>query len=171
MRSYALTECDQLYEARARWLYWFVALIALLWLGLLLLAPWLMATGRILPALVWYRVFALVCHQQPERSFSWWNFPLPVCMRCTSIYVGFAAGWLFSLRLPALPRRWLFVALTPLAIDWILGVTGLWANTPTSRTLTGALAGGALAWWLCYQRHSIVADLQQIHSGETFLHG
>ncbi len=167
MRSCALTECDR----QARWLYCAVGLVALLWLGLLLMAPWLMATGRLLPALVLYRVFALVCHQQPERSFSWLNFPLPVCMRCTGIYVGFALGWLFSLRLPALPRRWLLAALVPLALDWILSVTGLWTNTPTSRTLTGALAGGALAWWMCHHRHAIVKDWQQIHSGETFLHG
>ena len=167
MRSYALIACERL----SRRLYWLVAFVALFWLGLLLLAPWLMATGRLLPALVWYRVFALVCHQQPERSFSWLNFPLPVCMRCTGIYVGFALGWLFSLRLPALPRRWLFAALIPLALDWVLGVTGLWANTPTSRTLTGVLAGSAVAWWLSGHRHSIVMDSGQIHSGETFLHG
>jgi uncharacterized membrane protein len=129
MRSYALIVCEQL----SRRLYWLVGFVALLWLGLLLLAPWLMATRRVLPALVLYRVFALVCHQQPERSFSWLSFPLPVCMRCTGTYFGFAVGWWLSVGLPAMPRRWLFAALVPLVVDWTLGVTGLWANTPMSR--------------------------------------
>jgi hypothetical protein len=34
------------------------------------------------------------------------------------------------------------VALMPLAVDAVLGLTGLWANTLVSRTLTGLLAGG-----------------------------
>ena len=164
MRSYALIECEQL----SRRLYWLIAVVALLWLGLLLLAPWLMATQRVLPALVLYRVFALVCHQQPERSFNWLSFPLLVCMRCTGIYFGFAVGWWLSVGLPAMPRRWLFAAFVPMVFDWTLGVTGIEANTPMSRTLTGALAGSAVAWWLSSQRRFIVTD---IFSGETFLHG
>ncbi|NOT60769.1 MAG: DUF2085 domain-containing protein [Acidobacteria bacterium] len=163
-----MTECDQRNERRARQLYWFVAVVALLWLSWLWLTPWLMATQRVLPALVFYRVFALVCHQLPERSFSVQGFPLPVCVRCTGIYVGFALGWLLSVRWPRMPRRWLIAAFLPLASDWFLGVAGWWPNTPTSRTLTGALAGGALAWWLSGQRRTIAIE---IHSGEAFLHG
>jgi uncharacterized membrane protein len=164
MHSCALIEC----ERQTQRLYWLVTFIALGWLCFLSLAPWLMTTGRVLPALILYRVFALVCHQMPERSFSGFGFALPVCMRCTGVYVGFALGWLLSVRLPAMRRNWFIAALAPLAFDWALGVTGLWANTPVSRTFTGVLAGSALAWWLYSHRHSLIAE---IHSGETFLHG
>jgi uncharacterized membrane protein len=164
MRSCALIEC----ERRARWLYWFVALTVTAWLSLLILAPWLMATRRALPALVLYRVFALVCHQLPERSFSWWQAPLPVCARCTGIYLGFAAGWLLSVQLPPMRRAWLWLACLPLVIDGWLGVTGWWVNTPTSRMLTGLCAGSAVGWWLGSHRHSIV---KKTDSGEALLHG
>ena len=35
----------------------------------------------------------------------------------------------------------LLLALIPASVDWALGATGLWANTPTSRVLTGAIIG------------------------------
>ena len=164
MRTYALTD-----ERRVRWLYWLVALAASLWLGLLLLPSWLMTTHHVLPALVLYRVFALVCHQLPERSFIWHGYPLPICVRCTGIYLGFVLGWLISVRLSAMPRRWFYLALAPLIVDGILGVTGLWASTAIWRALTGVMAGGGLAWWLCSHRYFIVHS--GTDSGETFLHG
>ncbi|HZP47560.1 MAG TPA: DUF2085 domain-containing protein [Vicinamibacterales bacterium] len=43
-------------------------------------------------ALAVYFVGSLVCHQKPERSFHAWGAQLPVCARCTGIYVGAAAS-------------------------------------------------------------------------------
>ena len=37
-----------------------------------------------------YVAGAVVCHQKAERSFSLAGQPLPVCARCTGIYVGAA---------------------------------------------------------------------------------
>jgi uncharacterized membrane protein len=42
-------------------------------------------------ALASYQLGSLLCHQQPERSFSLSSVPLPVCARCTGIYTGAAA--------------------------------------------------------------------------------
>ncbi len=39
-------------------------------------------------AFVAYSIGSLVCHQRPERSFHLWAVRLPVCARCTGIYVG-----------------------------------------------------------------------------------
>ena len=42
-----------------------------------------------------YSFFAMICHQDPSRSWHLAGEPLPVCIRCTSIYFGFlAALWL-----------------------------------------------------------------------------
>ena len=45
-------------------------------------------------------------------------------------------------------RRWLLLAALPTSVDFLLGVTGLWANTHTSRALTGALVGAVAALYV-----------------------
>src|SRR5262245_16870995 len=37
-----------------------------------------------------YAIGAVICHQQSARSFALWSQQLPVCARCTGIYVGAA---------------------------------------------------------------------------------
>ncbi len=133
--------------------YWFLLAGSLSWLLLILLPAWLQAAGW--PegrALQW--LFAPVCHQLPERSFSWGAAPLAVCHRCFGVYGGFALGLLCWPHLPRLAGRfqrrsrllWLF--LLPIAIDVLL------ANQPWDRVLTGALAGfpTALFVWLAVEQ-------------------
>jgi len=66
---------------------------AVLWAAILPAAAF--AASRSAPASAWYG-FAFVvygagsvlCHQLPARSFHLWATQLPVCARCTGIYVG-----------------------------------------------------------------------------------
>ncbi|MBA3694699.1 MAG: DUF2085 domain-containing protein, partial [Acidobacteria bacterium] len=44
-----------------------------------------------------------------------------------------------------LPRFWLFLAMIPMAVDWLLGFFEIWENTHLSRFLTGAILGTACA--------------------------
>lgn len=95
-----------------------------------------------------HMAFSPVCHQLDARSFHVYGEALAVCHRCTGIFAGLFAGtllWPFVRRFAAgLSRRaglMLGLSLLPAAVDWGLGVTGLWANTPLSRALTGALFG------------------------------
>lgn len=90
---------------------------------------------------------SLLCHQIPERSFGLAGAPLGLCHRCLGVGAGFLLG--FAVPWRGLPR-WrpavvLTIGLTPLAIDWLLGASGLWANTAASRVLTGGWAGVVLA--------------------------
>jgi hypothetical protein len=43
-----------------------------------------------------YAIGSVVCHQKPERSFHLWGAQLPVCARCTGIYVGAALAVVMS---------------------------------------------------------------------------
>jgi Predicted membrane protein (DUF2085) len=55
------------------------------------------ATGvPLLVVAVVYTAGAAVCHQRPERSFHVGAAAMPVCARCTGLYVGFAAGLLVA---------------------------------------------------------------------------
>lgn len=134
---------------------WSVASVAGLGLLALALVPPFLGpeAGRLL-----HGAFGLVCHQLPERSLHLGGEPVALCHRCLGILVGYVGGLALaplmgSQSLTTIARgvqaRWLVLAGVPAAIDWALGALGVWANTPLSRTLTGALlglvAGGILA--------------------------
>jgi uncharacterized protein (TIGR03382 family) len=104
-----------------------------------------------------YVAAGYVCHQRPERSFHLDGRQLPVCARCTGLYVAApfglaAAALLMRRRRPAddrAYRRWrstLILAAVPTAIsltlEWI-GGPGLSSNV--SRALTALPLGAALA--------------------------
>jgi uncharacterized membrane protein len=93
------------------------------------------ATGSMLQATaaVAYAMGSVVCHQIPARSFQLWSSPLPVCARCTGIYVGAAAvaimgglGVRFPVAQAGRPARLLLGAailptLATLAYEWSVG--------------------------------------------------
>jgi uncharacterized membrane protein len=104
-----------------------------------------------------YAVGHLICHQLPARSFHLWGAALPVCARCTGIYLGAAAaGVVFALarwrrssewrRANAEARLVLLLACAPTAatliFEWTTGVTP--ANW--IRAIAGIPLGVAVAW-------------------------
>ncbi|HYM60239.1 MAG TPA: DUF2085 domain-containing protein [Thermoanaerobaculia bacterium] len=97
-------------------------------------------------------VFRLLCHGIATRCIVLWGVPMPICARCTAIYVGLLAGVaLLAPLLPLLTERAskliLFIAIIPLAIDGLTQATGLRESTNALRGVTGFLAGAAFGWW------------------------
>lgn len=104
-----------------------------------------------------YAIGRLVCHQIGARSFHLGSIPLPVCARCTGIYVGAALTALAAVCLPplapagepartALFRRALLLAVLPtlatVVFEWTTGVT----PSNTVRAAAGVPIGAAVAW-------------------------
>ena len=78
-----------------------------------------------------YAVGSFICHQRPERSFHLWGAALPVCARCSGIYVGATAAPLL---------KWVIVR-------WQSGVAPVQslvaAALPTTATLVYEWTAGA----------------------------
>ena len=104
-----------------------------------------------------------VCHQLLSHSFIIGGHALPVCARCTGIYLGAVVGMglLFWLRprtqgLPssAMMAVLVFMFMTMAAdglnstFQALPGGQGLWETTNTLRVITGTLAGTAIAFFL-----------------------
>ena len=99
---------------------------------------------------VLHRAFAAVCHQMPERSAHLAGGPIALCHRCSGVLSGLILGIAVAPSLSgsllvrinrSVQPGWLVAAVVPTALDWALGVAGVWANTPLSRSLTGSLFG------------------------------
>ena len=108
-----------------------------------------------------YAAGAVICHQLAERSFFLDGRQLPVCARCTGLYLSGAAGvlgWFLwkaarGWRRSAVPPRGalaiVIVAGLPTALSYATGVTGVWDGSNITRALLavplGASAGAVVA--------------------------
>ena len=155
MRACPVEYTPQSFTDRRPLLMWSVVAVACLMLvGMILGAPVALARGHNGFALAIYGAFSHLCHQIPERSFFIAGHQFAVCARCTGLYAGFTAATICyplvrPLRLTNTPpRRWLFLAAAPLAIDFLLGFFGIWENTHLTRLLTGALLGSVSVFFV-----------------------
>lgn len=98
-------------------------------------------------------LFAKICHQISERSFSIRSEFLPVCSRCVAIYFSFLIGVILILFIPKIKNilslnTIIFISFAPIIIDVALEVLGFHASTFYTRVLTGALTGVGLSFLL-----------------------
>jgi uncharacterized membrane protein len=113
-------------------------------------APLARRRGNTTAAAVVYALFSTICHQRPERSFSWHAEPFPVCQRCTGIYFGLFVAALVARGVlersgVAARRAWIAAATLPLLVDVGLGVASVWSGNAVTRAATGFLFGSMLA--------------------------
>ena len=127
--------------------------LALVWTLALVAAP--AAIGSSHPGLaragmLVYMAGGVVCHQRPERSFVIFGHTLPVCARCTGLYLSALIGGLLALvlaprRIDRSEARWLFaIAALPTAVTWLAEVAGLAHPSNVVRSVA-ALSLGAVA--------------------------
>lgn len=145
----------QVVPTRRPLVFWLASAAVVTFLvSLIVIAPIAAASGHSEVAEGIYRGFGVFCHQRPDRSYFIDGHKLAVCSRCTGLYAGFAFTLLIyplvrSLRSAAIPpRKFLFLAVLPLLIDFSLTFFGIWENTHTSRLLTGALLGSVTVFYV-----------------------
>jgi uncharacterized membrane protein len=129
-----------------------LAAAALLWLALLVTAPFAISAGTAPAAgALLYRAGAIVCHQRPDRSFYLAGLPLAVCARCTALYAAGAVAAALALTgravMPRRMRATLIAAALPTAITVALESSGL-AEFPNGTRALSALPLGFAAGWI-----------------------
>jgi uncharacterized membrane protein len=113
-----------------------------------LLCTWAIAHGA---SMRWRLAFRIFCHGIPERCITIWGVPMPICARCTAIYIGLTVSLVVFLLLPRMSelaaRVTLLIAVTPLAVDGLTQLARLRHSTNALRMATGLTAGIAFGLW------------------------
>jgi uncharacterized membrane protein len=104
----------------------------------------------LVPEALW-PVYGIICHQRPERSFFIAATQMPVCARCTGLYVGAALAvplaFLVASAVPSQRARRIFAAAAlPTAITWTLEAGGAIAFSNAARFAAALPLGVAAAW-------------------------
>lgn len=83
-----------------------------------------------------YDFFSRICHQDPARSWFLNGHPLPVCIRCASIYFAFTLSLWIGLK----PNvRWLRASLALMAAEFV--IARLFLDAAVLRSFSGILVG------------------------------
>ncbi|HEX2835592.1 MAG TPA: DUF2085 domain-containing protein [Thermoanaerobaculia bacterium] len=126
-----------------------VAAIPTFILGMASLCSLAIASGA---SMQWRLAFRMMCHGLPRRCLELFDVPMPICARCTGIYLGMLVGIAFFIVLPWLRERVMrkvaIAAIAPLAIDGLTQLTGLRESTNALRMATGLIAGLAFGLWV-----------------------
>jgi Predicted membrane protein len=93
---------------------------------------------------------ALVCHQRIDRSFLLFGEPMPVCARCTGIYLsgalGATAAWLTVQSSPRHTRAVILAAAAPTLVSVAVEWAGLMQPGNSVRALAALPVGAACGW-------------------------
>lgn len=112
---------------------------------------WLWTIGLVIAPGLLFPIGSFVCHQRPERSFFVDGHQLPVCARCTGLYLGaaIAAPLALALVAPLTTRRsrlLLGLAALPTFVTWTLEFAGIVPFSNLSRFVAALPLGFAAAW-------------------------
>ena len=133
--------------------YLVVIALVTFWCAGIFLAPALRASDAVASSIL-YSFYKPICHQIDSHSFHMFGSKLAVCARCSSIYVSFLLALLvypFVRDLSSLstPRpRWILLAVLPMVVDVLLGLSGIHTSDALTRAITGGLFGAVLPLYL-----------------------
>lgn len=133
--------------------------LAVLWVVILLAAPSLLSRRDRSPWLAAvYGAAGLICHQRPDRSFAIGGSLMPVCARCTGLYLSGAAGavaaFLVGVRRVQAGSRGVRVVLALAAAPTAVTVAIEWFGLAFPSNVARAAAAvplGAAAGWIFVQ--------------------
>lgn len=126
------------------------------WLAAVIAAPFAIQSSvppvRDLAALM-YAAAGFICHQRPERSYWIAGEQLPVCARCTGLYVSAALGapmaYVYATAVSSARARVVaFAAGLPTLLTWSMEMAGLAHPSNTVRAVAALPLGFAVAWLL-----------------------
>jgi uncharacterized membrane protein len=144
-----------------------LTLAAVCWIAVILSIPLTADRGFGFGSVV-YTIAALVCHQRPERSFHISGVQLPVCARCTGLYLagalGAVAAWFGIAANPRRTRAVILIAALPTAFTVAIEWAAFAAPTNLLRA-AAALPLGAAAGWLFVRM--LRAESQQPHTVQS----
>jgi len=135
-----------------------VTVAALVWVATIVAAPILLSHGATLPVLLVYQAGSFICHQLPDRSFHLAGVQMPVCARCTGLYVSGAIGACLALigLQPTVGdvRRWFAIAALPTLLSVGAEWGGLVHPSGIARALLGFPLGALTGWWIVHALRS-----------------
>lgn len=171
IESYVPQTAVRQMRRRAFFVWSMASTLVALWFSVILLAPIAETNGLLSISNPIYKFFGYLCHQDAARSFYIHQHAFAVCARCFGVYFGLFFGFaIYPLvrsitEIDSPPRFWLILALIPMAIDWSLGVFGIWENTHLSRFLTGTILGAACAIFIVpalVELFALLSDKRQV---------
>ena len=100
----------------------------------------------------WWRLpFRVLCHGIPHRCLFLFGTRMPICARCTAIYIGLIVGAAAFLIVPGIHEKFLRVvmvlAMLPMAVDGFTQLLRLRESTNTLRIATGFPAAFFFVMW------------------------
>lgn len=147
---------------------------AVLWVSVVLTAPYLAAQGRAsAPVAHLYSATSRICHQRHERSFAIAGVQMPVCARCSGLYIGGALGsllgWMAIARAGSTRTRvTLLLAAIPTALTWSLEAAGVAGFSNSARAVAAVPLGLAAGWvFVGMLRYDADLDGRQIHNSRS----
>lgn len=154
---------------------------------LALLLTWLLLLGFVLlPILpvtlpfsgqVFIRgLYKMLCHQIEDRCFHWQGIAFAVCHRCMGLYLGW---WLGMNVYPLIQKQAsffenhsrlvLFVTVSPMLVDWLLGVLQLGGSPWQGQFGTGLVAGLGMSYFVTKGIYSLFFEILEINPRLLFI--
>jgi len=94
----------------------------------------------------------LGCHQKPERSFFIGEYQMPVCARCTGVFIGYLATILllpFTKGKEKISKIVAAIGCVTMLTDWSLQAFKIKESTNKRRLLSGIIGGfGIMTFWI-----------------------